>query len=155
MPRSAKQLRDDALAIWQAGVDAVRSDRLVLDTVHVDAGQLVVGDQILPLGDIGRIVVVGCGKAGAGMASGLETALGGQVLDRKQVEGWVNVPDDCVRSLERIHLHGARPAGVNEPTQEGVDGAERILGLVQSLAPEDLCLCLISGGGSVSPSRST
>jgi hydroxypyruvate reductase len=147
MTRSAKQLRDDALAIWQAGVDAVRSDRLVLDTVHVDAGQLVVGDQILPLDDIGRIVVVGCGKAGTGMASGLETALGSQ-LDRNQVEGWVNVPDDCVRSLERIHLHGARPAGVNEPTQEGVDGAERILGLVQSLAPEDLCLCLISGGGS-------
>lgn len=148
MSRSAKHLRDDALAIWQAGVDAVRSDRLVLDTVHVDAGQLVVGDQMLPLDDIRRIVVVGCGKAGAGMASGLETALGDRVLDQKQVEGWLNVPDDCVRSLKRIHLHGARPAGVNEPTQEGVDGAERILQTVHSLAPEDLCLCLISGGGS-------
>jgi len=148
MSRPAKQLRDDALAIWQAGVDAVCSDRLVLDTVHVDAGQLVVGSQILSLGDIGRIMVAGCGKAGAGMAAGLETALGDRVLDQKLVEGWVNVPDDCVRSLKRIHLHGARPAGVNEPTQEGVDGAERILELVQSLAPDDLCLCLISGGGS-------
>ncbi len=148
MSRSAKHLRDDALAIWQAGVDAVRSDRLVLDTVHVDAGQLVVGDQILSLDGIRRIVVVGCGKAGAGMASGLEAALGDRILDQKQVEGWVNVPDDCVRSLERIHLHGARPAGVNEPTQEGVDGAERILQMVHSIAPEDLCLCLISGGGS-------
>lgn len=148
MSRTAKQLRDDALAIWQAGVDAVRSDRLVLDNVHLDAGQLVVGGQVLPLGDIGRIVVVGCGKAGAGMAAGLETVLGDRLLERKRVEGWVNVPDDCVRPLERIHLHGARPAGVNEPTQEGVDGAERILRLAQSLVSDDLCLCLISGGGS-------
>ncbi len=148
MSRSAKQLRDDALAIWQAGVDAVRSDHLVLDTVRVDAGQLVIGDQIVPLSDIGRIVVVGCGKAGAGMASGLETALGDDVLGEKPVKGWVNVPEDCVRPLERIHLHGARPAGVNEPTQEGVDGAEQVLQLVQSLTSDDLCLCLISGGGS-------
>ena len=27
-------------------------------------------------------------------------------------------------------------------------GAERILAIVQSLGPRDLCLCLISGGGS-------
>lgn len=148
MSHSPRPLRDDALAIWQAGVDAVRSDRLVLDTVHVDGDQLVVGDQILPLTEIRRIVVVGCGKAGAGMAAGLEAALGERVLDEKRVEGWVNVPEDCVRPLDRIHLHGARPAGVNEPTQEGVEGAERILQLVQSLAHDDLCFCLISGGGS-------
>ena len=29
MNRSDEQLCDDALAIWQAGVDAVRSDRLI------------------------------------------------------------------------------------------------------------------------------
>ncbi len=45
-------------------------------------------------------------------------------------------------------MHAARPAGVNEPTPEGVAGAEEILRLVESLGPDDLCLCLISGGGS-------
>ena len=45
-------------------------------------------------------------------------------------------------------MHGARPAGVNEPTAAGAAGADRILDLVRSLAPDDLCLCLISGGGS-------
>ena len=50
--------------------------------------------------------------------------------------------------LQRIHLHAARPAGVNEPTPEGVAGAVEILRLVESLGPDDLCLCLISGGGS-------
>jgi glycerate 2-kinase len=50
--------------------------------------------------------------------------------------------------VQRIHLHPARSAGVNEPTPEGVAGALEILRLVESLGPDDLCLCLISGGGS-------
>jgi len=37
---------------------------------------------------------------------------------------------------------------VNEPTAEGVAGAEEILRLVGAMGPDDLCLCLISGGGS-------
>ena len=39
------------------------------------------------------------------------------------------------------------PPGVNEPTAEGVAGAEAMLELVESLGPRDLCFCLISGGG--------
>ncbi len=42
----------------------------------------------------------------------------------------------------------ARPAGVNEPTAEGVRGGEEILRIVGSLGPDDLCFVLISGGGS-------
>lgn len=145
---SMDRLRRDALAIWQAGVDAVRSDRLVQQAVRVADGRLVVADQSLALDRIGRIAVVGCGKAGAGMAAGLEAALGPSVMAAKQVCGWINVPDDCVRQLTRIHLHAARPAGVNEPTQAGLAGAQRILDLVGGLSAADLCLCLISGGGS-------
>ena len=52
------------------------------------------------------------------MAQGLEAALGERLLEGKRVEGWVNVPDDCVCASGRIHLHGARPPGVNEPTTE-------------------------------------
>lgn len=148
MTSSSHQLREDALAIWQAGVAAVRSDALVRATVRVEGDQLVIGHQRLRLGSVRTLAVVGCGKAGAGMAAGLEAALGPDLLAQKQVRGWVNVPDDCVHRLTRIHLHGARPAGVNEPTAAGVQGAERILELVQALGPDDLCLCLISGGGS-------
>lgn len=148
MPLATPPLRDDALAIWYAGLDAVRSDRLVQDAVHVRGEHLIVGDQRLALRDIRRLAVVGCGKAGAGMAAGLEAALGEPLMRDKQLTGWINVPDDCVRPLPRIHLHGARPAGVNEPTAAGAAGAERILELVRSLADDDVCLCLISGGGS-------
>lgn len=148
MPSATTPLRDDACAIWHAGIDAVRSDRLVQNAVQVRGDDLIVGDQRLPLAGIGRIAVVGCGKAGAGMAAGLEAVLGERLMVDKHLSGWINVPDDCVRVLQRIQLHGARPAGVNEPTAAGAAGAQRILDLVQSLAPDDLCLCLISGGGS-------
>ena len=39
-------------------------------------------------------------------------------------------------------------ARLNEPTAEGVAGSQAILRMVESLGPEDLCLCLLSGGGS-------
>ena len=148
MTRSSEELKNDALTIWQAGVDAVRSDVLVRENLHVADDRLHIASQSIRLDQIGRIAVVGCGKAGAGMAAGVEAALGDRVLADKQVVGWVNVPDDCVCRLKRIHLHGARPPGVNEPTQTGVEGAYRILEMVHSLSPQDLCICLISGGGS-------
>lgn len=148
MSRSPAQLRRDALAIWQAGVDAVRSDRLVQANVRIEGDWVHIADQSILLGTIGRIEVVGAGKAGAGMAAGLEAALGPRVMHDKQLDGWIHVPADCVRELQHIHLHAARPAGLNEPTAEGVAGSREILRRVTALGPNDLCIALISGGGS-------
>ncbi len=148
MKRTPEQLRRDALDIWKAGVEAVRSDRLVRENVRVQGHWLDIGRDRINLESVGRIVVVGAGKAGAGMAAGLEQALGQGVIEAKQLAGWVHVPDDCTRPLERIHLHPARPAGVNEPTAAGVAGSREIMRLVGSLTRDDLCLALISGGGS-------
>jgi hydroxypyruvate reductase len=148
MTRTARQLRDDALAIWHAGVQAVDSRRLILDNVQIEGEHLVVDDECFDLEHVRRLVVVGAGKAGAGMSRGLEEVLGDRWLDGDVVSGWINVPADCVGPLRRIVLHPARPAGVNEPTDAGVVGTHRILNLVESLRPEDLCICLLSGGGS-------
>ena len=148
MSRSAEQLRRDALRIWRAGVEAVDSGRLVRRAMAVEGSTLVVGEERFSLDRLGRIGVIGAGKAGAGMAAAVEEILGPRWLDKKQVVGWVNVPDDCVRVLDHVWLHGARPAGVNEPTAAGVFGAGEILRIVESLGPDDLCLCLLSGGGS-------
>ncbi|MCA9055877.1 MAG: DUF4147 domain-containing protein, partial [Planctomycetaceae bacterium] len=134
--------REQALQIWRAGVDAVRADRLVRDAVHVSGDELDVCGKRFALPRDGRLVVVGAGKAGAGMALGLESVL----KDRKPPAlrtGWVNVPADCVQPTEWIHLHAARPPGVNMPTVEAVAGTERILEMVRSLGPDDLCIVLI------------
>ena len=53
-----------------------------------------------------------------------------------------------MRPLKKIHLHAARPASVNEPTEDGVYGAKKILRIVSQCCQEDLVICLISGGGS-------
>ena len=146
----AEQLRRDALRIWQAGVDAVRSDRLVAEHITVEGSVLQIAGELFDLNQLRRIIVVGAGKAGAGMAIGLERALGADLLRKKQVTGWVNVPEGCEHAdeLTAIRLHAARPAGVNEPTEAGIAGSREILRLVSEAGANDLVICLLSGGGS-------
>jgi len=140
-------LRDDLLSIWNAGVDAVRSERLMHQAVQCDGRRLTICGQDFILDQVGRIIVVGAGKAGSGMAAALEAILGPDLV-ASRVTGVLNVPADCVRPLQRIVLNPGRPAGVNEPTEAGIAGTEAILSLVSSLQPDDLCLVLLSGGGS-------
>ncbi|MBA4104491.1 MAG: glycerate kinase [Pirellula sp.] len=148
MLRTPEQLRADALRIWRAGLDAVRSPQLIFDAVEVEGSTLRLGDEFFDLNAIDRIGVVGGGKAAAGMAVALEQALGPRILRAKHVHGLVNVPADCLQPTDAIRLHAGRPAGVNEPTSEGVAGVREMLRIVAELGPRDLCICLISGGGS-------
>ena len=142
------QLRTDARAIWDAGVAAANPDRLIGDALRVEGDHLVIGQSTLDLNGIGRIAVVGCGKAGAAMSHAVQKALGEELMAAKDLIGWVNVPDDCVDTLTRIRLHGSRPAGQNSPTEAGVRGTEEMLEILGALGPDDLAICLISGGGS-------
>jgi len=137
----------DVRSIWQAGVEAVDSGRLVRAAVRCDGTILEVCGRGHSLEALERLIVVGGGKAGAGMAAAIEDLLPADFLQQR-VSGWVNVPADCVKSLASIQLHAARPAGVNEPTVEGVAGSKAILDLVGGASENDLVLVLISGGGS-------
>ncbi|MCA9062311.1 MAG: DUF4147 domain-containing protein [Planctomycetaceae bacterium] len=140
-------LRDDVIEIWKAGVDAVDSARLVRSRVTLTRQTLTIGDRSVLLSDVNRVIVVGAGKAGAGMARGLEAALA-DLPPRIERVGFVNVPADCVESLDWIHLHPARPSGVNEPTEQAVVGTNRILNLLSTARSGDVCILLLSGGGS-------
>ena len=93
--------REHALAIWQSAVDAVRPAPLVEAAVRAEAAILAAP----------RVLVVGAGKAGPGMASGLEAALADRL---ERVEGLVNVPEGLTAPLKRVRLHAARPQGVEE-----------------------------------------
>ena len=147
MTSNTEHRRQDAIAIWQAGVDAVKSDHLVESSVSCDGEHLSICGRAISLATLGRIEVVGCGKAGTGMSRGMLTALS-PIRDCIRLDGWVNVQADCVEPLVGITLHSARPAGVNEPTNDGVTGTDEIIRRLQSLNRNDLCLVLISGGGS-------
>jgi glycerate 2-kinase len=134
------RLGDDALAVWQAGVDAVRPGPLVA-TAWAHLPPDVKDD----LAAAPRVFVVGAGKAGAGMAAALEEQFGPSA---NRLTGLVNVPEGCERPLQRIRLHPARPEGSNHPTAAGVAGANEMLDLLASAGPADVAICLLSGGGS-------
>jgi hydroxypyruvate reductase len=139
----------DAMAIWQAGVNAVRPFPLVSQILSVEPGQLVVAAHRLRLDAIDRVLVVGAGKAVDGMAAAAVAALRAYP---RGLSGWVNALASTgaqpAPSLGPVHRHVARTPGVNEPTPEAVHGTEEILKLVGALGPRDVCLCLLSGGGS-------
>lgn len=134
------ELVSHACTIWDAAVDAVRAEPLTRRSLVNAADPTIAALRAAP-----RLLVVGAGKAGTAMALGLESAFADR-LDR--IEGLVNVPAGTERLLSRIRLHAARPAGVNEPTPEGVAGAEEMLRLLRSAGPDDAAICLLSGGGS-------
>ena len=139
--------RHDALAVWKAAVAAVDSGKLVRDSLRVADHTLHVCDQQIPLKDVRHIEVVGAGKAGAGMARAAEQVLAA-LTPSISISGRINVPDDCVEELDHICLVGARPGGLNEPTQAGMKSTREMLRRVSQLQPTDLCLVLLSGGGS-------
>ncbi|MCL2117708.1 MAG: DUF4147 domain-containing protein [Planctomycetaceae bacterium] len=152
-----RNLRNDMLTIWRAGVDGVDVRRLVGEHLRVEKDRLVIGEAAYPLAGIQRITVIGAGKATANMASVVEQVLAEQI-DAGMVAGWVNIPESCEVPLRVIRQHVARPAGVNEPTEAGVFGTRQMLTLIEETnraldrqgvpLSQHLVLCLISGGGS-------
>ncbi len=87
----------------------------------------------------GRTVVIGAGKAAAAMAEAVEQAWPGELSGLVVTRYGHAVPCRHIKVIEAAH-----PV----PDAAGTEAAERILGLVSGLGPDDLVLCLISGGGS-------
>jgi hydroxypyruvate reductase len=147
-----RSLLNDALRIWRAGVAAVAPERLLSEAIRLDGSLLSIettrGDGVdFDLTSAGRIIVVGGGKAGAGMARGFEAALA-PLVDAGRVEGLLSVPANCVGRTQSIELVGGRPPGVNEPRPEGAAATSQMLRLVREASPDDVVVCLLSGGGS-------
>ena len=96
----------------------------------------------LPPPPRGRTVVIGAGKAAAAMARAVELNWpAGHPISGLAVTRYGH----GVGPLARIDVvEAAHPV----PDAAGQDAARRILAMVQGLEPEDLVLCLISGGGS-------
>jgi glycerate 2-kinase len=132
-------LRDDAAAIRSAAIESVLPARLVAHRVSLDD---------LAIDGVERLVVVGAGKAAAGMAEGIESLLGADRLARHRATGLVSVPEGCGRMLSRIAIRETRPAAANLPTAAVVQATHEILAAVSSLGPRDLAIALITGGGS-------
>jgi glycerate 2-kinase len=117
--------RDLLMSLFQAAVDAADPMRTV--PPH------------LPASPSGRTLVIGAGKASAQMARAVEASWQGPLQGLVVTRYGHKVPTAQIEIVEAAH-----PV----PDEAGRDAAARMLRLVHGLGPDDLVLCLISGGGS-------
>lgn len=93
----------------------------------------------LPEKSKGRTLVIGAGKASAAMAQALERHWPGPLDGLVVTRYGYAVPCERIEIVEAAH-----PV----PDAAGLAAAARLLELVSGLGPDDLVICLISGGGS-------
>ena len=134
------QLRKNAEAIFQAGVEAVNPVHAVKKHVALQDDRLTVGDQVYNLAEYDGIYVIGTGKASAAMSQAVEELLGERLK-----EGVVNVKYGHSFPLNKIKVN---EAGHPVPDEAGFHGTEEIIQLLKKTGKNDLVLFLISGGGS-------
>src|SRR5919112_4730665 len=99
-------------------------------------------DGCLPPKPKGRTIVLGAGKASARMAAAFE-------------EAWARVGGTCEGLVVTRYGHGVPTRAVEiveaahpVPDEAGLQAAGRILALAQEAGPDDLVVCLMSGGAS-------
>jgi glycerate-2-kinase len=132
-------LRRVALDVYRAGLAAVVPEAAIPRVMRTEGNVLTVGDRRYDL-TRGRPVVVGGGKAAGMMAKVTETVVG---ADR--IAAGIVVDKDLAARPEKVRVfQGGHPV----PSREGVEAAVRLLEMTRGLSPDDLVLCLISGGGS-------
>jgi hydroxypyruvate reductase len=87
----------------------------------------------------GRTIVIGAGKAAASMAHAVEQHWTGDLSGLAVTRYGHAVPTSRIQVREAAH-----PV----PDTAGLEASREIMSLVSDLTPDDLVLCLISGGGS-------
>lgn len=141
-------LREDAEALWRSAFAAVSPDRLVTARLTIEGDQLLFDhaalDPPVHLGRARRMVVVGGGKAAAGLATGLEHVLPSEL----SVSGLIGVPEGCGVRLPRLEVREVRPAGRNEPTEACVEATREMLAMLSTLSHDDIAIAVVTGGGS-------
>lgn len=93
----------------------------------------------LPPAPVGRTVVVGAGKAAAAMAAALEDHWRGPLSGLVITRYGHATPTRIIMVLE---------AGHPKPDLNGVRATAELLRALEGLTPDDLVICLLSGGGS-------
>jgi hydroxypyruvate reductase len=113
--------------------------RALFDAAIASAQPAVVVPPHLPEPPAGRLIVIGAGKASAAMARAVEDHWSGPL------EGLVVTRYGYAVPCERIEIvEAAHPV----PDAAGLEAGQRMHALVSGLTPDDLVLCLMSGGGS-------
>ena len=133
-------LRQDALQIFKAGLEAADAAKAVSRHLRVDGEAIEAGGRVYRLTNYRKILVVGAGKSSAQMCRALSELIGdwlyGGIIITKY--GYA-VPVKKIAVIE---------AGHPIPDENGLRATEQVVDLLRQTTSEDLVINLISGGGS-------
>jgi len=132
--------REKTIEIFLAGVENVKPMNLMTRHVLIHQGILSMDGISFDLATVKNIYVVGFGKASAAMSQALESILGKKITRGCVITKYGHsIPQEIVEIIE---------AGHPVPDENGLQGTQKILSIVNSAGEDDLVICLISGGGS-------
>lgn len=135
-----KRVREDALRIIESGIIGAEPGIGTYNLVRVDNNVLHIGDMHVHLKDIENIYVVGSGKGSYPIAEALENILGSLIT-----EGVVVVKRGEERRLKRIEIH---EAGHPIPDEASIEGAKKILKVLEKAGSSDIVFAAVTGGSS-------
>ncbi len=137
------EARKMALELINKGIEAANPKKAVYNAVRIVNDNIEFSNgSIFSLNNIKKLIVVGAGKATAMMAEAIEAVLGQHIF-----AGLINIPENLDKkpNLKKIQY---TIAGHPLVTNGSISGTKKIIELVKGLTPDDLVICLISGGGS-------
>jgi hydroxypyruvate reductase len=128
------------LNLVQAALAAVEPTAAVQAHVRVDGAILDVDGHRYDLNGFRHVYVVGGGKAAGPMVRAVEEALGERIT-----AGIVTVKYGHAADTTRVQVE---QAGHPIPDERAIRATERMIELLEQAGPDDLVICVISGGGS-------
>jgi len=126
--------------IFLAGVESVMPSKLIKEFVKPAENGLYIDGVLFPYASVKNIYVVGAGKASGAMAAAVEEIAGDRITG-----GTVVVKYGHTFPCRRIRIV---EAGHPVPDHNGFLAAREIVEIAGKAGPDDLVLCLFSGGGS-------
>ena len=131
-------LRSDALAILEAGYDAVNTPKVIREEVTLKGNDICVKQLNICVTDYERVFVIAIGKCAVDAAQVLEEILGDHLTDGIVLD----VKSGVFGKLSSFV--GSHPF----PTSENVTVTESIAKMLRGLTEKDFVITVISGGGS-------
>jgi len=132
--------RNTAEAIFRHALRAVDPFTLVKNSIRIEGKTLHIVRQAFELEQLGRIYVIGAGKAAAPMAQAAETILGSHITAGVIITKYGHgLPLQYIQVIEAAH-----PL----PDASGLQGTQAILSILSQTRENDLVIVLLSGGGS-------
>lgn len=135
-----KRGREAALDVIEYAVKAVDAYEATKKNVRIEKNKLIVGNLNYDLSKVGKMYLVGGGKATFAIAQALD-----EILGKRIARGVINVKKGDSRRLRYVKVV---EAGHPIPDEMGLAGAKEIMDIADEAGENDLMFCAITGGAS-------